>query len=66
MVALANTDFGKMLNDGNMQIYGWINGRGNISTNTVRPGGNWPASYDFTPNTFQLDHSPARRKFSRR
>ncbi len=57
MVALANTDFGKMLNDGNMQIYGWINGGGNISTNTVRPGGNAPAAYDFTPNTFQLDQA---------
>jgi hypothetical protein len=57
MVALANTDFGKALNDGNMQIYGWINGGGNISTNTVRPGGNAPAAYDFTPNTFQLDQA---------
>jgi hypothetical protein len=57
MVALANTEMGKLLNAGNMQIYGWINGGGNISTNTVRPGGNWPASYDFTPNTFQLDQA---------
>jgi hypothetical protein len=57
MVALANTDFGKTLNANNLQIYGWINGGGNISTNTVRPGGNWPASYDYTPNTFQLDQA---------
>ncbi len=57
MVALANTDLGKALSAGNMQVYGWINGGGNISTNTVRPGGNWPASYDFTPNTFQLDQA---------
>jgi Putative beta-barrel porin-2, OmpL-like. bbp2 len=57
MVALANTGLGKALNDNNMQVYGWINGGGNISTNTVRPGGNWPASYDFTPNTFQLDQA---------
>jgi hypothetical protein len=57
MVALANTGLGKLLNDGNMQVYGWLNGGGNISTNTVRPGGNWPASYDFTPNTFQLDQA---------
>jgi hypothetical protein len=42
MVALANTQLGKLLNDGNMQIYCWLNGGGNISTNTVRPGGNWP------------------------
>jgi putative OmpL-like beta-barrel porin-2 len=57
MVALANTQFGKTLNDNNLQIYGWINGGGNISTNTVKPGGNWPAAYDYTPNTFQLDQA---------
>jgi Putative beta-barrel porin-2, OmpL-like. bbp2 len=57
MVALANTELGKMMNERNMQVYGWINGGGNISTNTVRPGGNWPAAYDYTPNTFQLDQA---------
>jgi hypothetical protein len=57
MVALANTEFGKTLSAGNMQIYGWVNGGGNISTNTVKPGGNWPAAYDYTPNTFQLDQA---------
>src|SRR5215831_4000468 len=50
MVALANTGLGKTLNDNNLQIYGWINGGGNISTKMVKPGGNWPAAYDFTPN----------------
>jgi hypothetical protein len=57
MVALANTGFGQMLKAGNMQIYGWINGGGNNSSNTVKPGGNWPAAYDFTPNTDQLDQA---------
>lgn len=57
MVALANTAFGQMLKAGNMQIYGWINGGGNNSSNTVKPGGNWPAAYDFTPNTDQLDQA---------
>jgi Putative beta-barrel porin-2, OmpL-like. bbp2 len=57
MVALANTDLGKTLNANNMQIYGWFNGGGNISTNKVQPGGNWPSSYGFTPNTFQLDQA---------
>jgi hypothetical protein len=55
MVALANTDLGKAMDAAHMQIYGWINGGGNISTNSVKPGGNWPAAYDFTPNTVQLD-----------
>jgi hypothetical protein len=57
MVALANTSLGKTLNDNNLQVYGWINGGGNISTNKVKPGGNWPAAYDFTPNTVQLDQA---------
>jgi hypothetical protein len=55
MVAIANTGLGKSLSDAHVQIYGWVNGGGNISTNTVRPGGNAPAAYDYTPNTFQLD-----------
>jgi opacity protein-like surface antigen len=57
MFALANTAAGKWLSDNSIQIYGWINGGGNISTNTVRPGGNAPAAYDFTPNTLQLDQA---------
>lgn len=57
MTALADTDFGKTLAADNVQIYGWIDGGGNISTNTVRPGGNAPAAYDYTPNTLQLDQA---------
>jgi hypothetical protein len=45
------------MNDNNLQFYGWINGGGNISTNTTKPGGNWPAAYDYTPNTVQLDQA---------
>ena len=56
MVAMANTTFGKALNDNNMQIYGWVNGGGNISTNNVH-GGNAPAAYDFNPNSVQLDQA---------
>jgi hypothetical protein len=55
MVALANTGVGKWMNENSVQIYGWINPGGNLSTSSVRPGGNWPAAYSFTPNTFQLD-----------
>jgi hypothetical protein len=57
MVALANTEFGKALNAAHVQIYGWINVGGNLSTNRVRPGGNWPAAYMYTPNTVQLDQA---------
>jgi hypothetical protein len=42
--------------DNHIQIYGWINGGGNISNNTVR-GGNAPAAYDYNPNTVQLDQA---------
>jgi len=55
MVAIANTAAGKWLSDAHVQVYGWINGGGNISTNNVKPGGNAPAAYDYTPNTLQLD-----------
>jgi Putative beta-barrel porin-2, OmpL-like. bbp2 len=57
MFALSNTSAGKWLDENHIQIYGWVNGGGNISTNTVRPGGNAPAAYDFTPNTLQLDQA---------
>ncbi len=57
MVAIANTQLGKTLNDNNLQIYGWINGGFNVSTNTVKPGGNWPAAYDYTPNVPTLDQA---------
>jgi len=57
MAALGNTDAGKWLNDAHIQIYGWVNAGGNISTNTTRPGGNWPIAYMYTPNTVQLDQA---------
>jgi hypothetical protein len=57
MVAIANTALGKELTADHIQIYGWLDPAGNISTNTVRPAGNLPVSYDYTPNTFQLDQA---------
>src|SRR5262249_24101178 len=55
MAALANTDFGQMLKADHIQIYGWISGGGNISSNTGKPRGNHPISNSYTPNTDQLD-----------
>ncbi|MBV8090580.1 MAG: outer membrane beta-barrel protein [Alphaproteobacteria bacterium] len=57
MVALGNTELGKELNAAHIQIYGWVNGGGNVSTNTVKPGGNAPAAYMYTPNTFEFDQA---------
>jgi hypothetical protein len=57
MVALANTTLGKWMNDSSIQVYGWVNGGGNLSTNTVKFGGNAPAAYSFNPNSIQLDQA---------
>lgn len=57
MAAIANTSVGKLLSDSNIQIYGWVNAGGNISSNTRRPGGNAPIGYAYTPNTVQLDQA---------
>jgi hypothetical protein len=57
MMALANTGLGKLMSEASIQTYGWVNVGGNISTNSVVPGGNAPAAYAFTPNTVQLDQA---------
>ena len=57
MVAIANTSLGKMLQDAHIQVYGWVNGGFNLSTNQVQPGGNNPIGYAYTPNTVQLDQA---------
>ena len=57
MVALGNTALGAALNASHIQIYGWIEPGANISTNSVKPGGNLPAGYAYTPNTVQLDQA---------
>jgi Putative beta-barrel porin-2, OmpL-like. bbp2 len=56
MTALSNTAFGQALNDNHIQIYGWVDPSGNLSTSTVR-GGNAPAAYSYNPNTVQLDQA---------
>jgi hypothetical protein len=56
MVALGNTGVGSWMNDNHVQVYGWIDPGGNLSTNTVR-GGNAPAAYSYNPNTVQLDQA---------
>jgi hypothetical protein len=57
MVALGDTSFGKWLNDNHLQIYGWVNVGGNLSTSSQKPGGNFPAAYMYTPNTVTLDQA---------
>ncbi len=57
MNALGNTAFGEWLSTNNLQIYGWANAGGNLSTSSTKPGGNAPAAYLYTPNTVQLDQA---------
>jgi hypothetical protein len=57
MVAIANTQVGKAMSDAHVQVYGWVAPGANLSSNTVKPGGNAPAAYDYTPNTIQLDQA---------
>jgi hypothetical protein len=56
MNAMSNTAFGQWMNDAHIQVYGWVDPGGNLSSNTVR-GGNAPAAYSYNPNTVQLDQA---------
>jgi Putative beta-barrel porin-2, OmpL-like. bbp2 len=55
MAAMSNTELGKWMSDNHMQVYGWVNPGGNLSTSSTTPGGSFPAAYAFSPNTAQLD-----------
>jgi hypothetical protein len=57
MVAIANTDVGKWLQDTGIQIYGWLDVGGNVSNETTRKLGNAPIAYAAYPNTVQLDQA---------
>jgi hypothetical protein len=56
MAALANTSAGQWMNDAHIQVYGWVDPGGNLSSSTVR-GGNAPAAYSYNPNNLQLDQA---------
>jgi hypothetical protein len=55
MTAMANTHLGNWMADNQLQVYGWVDPGFNVSSNSLRPGGNAPISYAYTPNTVQLD-----------
>ena len=52
-----DTPAGKALADAHIQIYGWINPGGNVSTAKTGYGGNFPAAYMYVPNIVQLDQA---------
>jgi len=55
MTSISNTHAGKWLENNHIQIYGWANAGANLSSNSVKPGGNVPIAYMYTPNKVQLD-----------
>ncbi len=57
MEGIANTSAGQWLYNNHIQVYGWINGGGNISSNTTKPAGNVPMAYMYTPNTVEFDQA---------
>ena len=57
MTAIANTKVGQWLSDNHLQIYGWVDPGINFTTNSVKPGGNYPMAYAYTPNQVQLDQA---------
>jgi hypothetical protein len=57
MSSISHTQLGYWLNDMHIQIYGWVNGGGNFSSNSVKPGGNVPMAYLYTPNKLELDQT---------
>jgi hypothetical protein len=57
MNAIAHTAPGNWMADNHIQVYGWVNVGANVSTNSTKPGGNWPAAYMYTPNTVTLDQA---------
>jgi hypothetical protein len=57
MVAIAKTSLGQWMQDTGIQLYGWIDGGGNISTNSKRELGNAPIGYAAYPNAVQLDQA---------
>jgi hypothetical protein len=70
MVAMEHTPVGKVLSDTGIQIYGWVDVGGNISSSAKTNCGshvgaqggcnfnvNAPAAYDYNANSVQLDQS---------
>ncbi len=57
MRALGATPIGKPLEDAHIQIYGWADIGGNVSTAKTGYNGNAPVAYAFTSDIVQLDQA---------
>ena len=56
MVAIQHTGLGQAMAATGIQLYGWVDYGGNISSSTAKFG-NGPAAYDYNPNNVQLDQA---------
>ena len=56
MVALADTGLGEWLSKAHLQMYGWVDVGGNLSTSNVHMG-NAPSAYAYDPNTVLLNQT---------
>jgi hypothetical protein len=56
MTSIANTSVGKTLADNNIQIYGWVEGGFNLSTNSGRFSNN-PIAYAYSGNAADLNQA---------
>jgi hypothetical protein len=54
---IGGTPFGKPMEDAHVQVYGWVNIGGNMSTAHTGYAGNAPVAYAYTPDTIQLDQA---------
>lgn len=57
MKAIGPGPVGQALEDAHIQIYGWAEAGGNVSTAKTGYGGNAPAAYMYTPNILELDQA---------
>ncbi len=57
MRALSATPLGKPLDDAHIQIYGWTDIGGNVSSAKTGYNGNSPVAYAYTPDIVQLDQA---------
>src|SRR5258706_1482038 len=57
MTAFAPTGLGQWMDEKHIQVYGWVNAGGNLSTARGAKDGNYPAAYMYKPNTVEWDQA---------
>jgi hypothetical protein len=57
MTAIANTSAGKWMSDNHIQVYGWVEGGFDLSTNPGGKGANAPVAYTYSSNAAYLNQA---------